>query len=384
MKPLSRSLLLALLLGLAAVPATHAQPLRCEMNGESVNPANGNTTAGKTGLMRCRTEDGALQREEEIKNGKFMGRRVFYGRDGRREHNVNEKGNLDGPAREFYPAGALKEEATYSNGERVGVARRFYENGQIERISFAASGSGSTRERGASLEYLEDGKLRGLQCGTRSLLPEDRAPCGFNGAASQVEIYGGARGRSFIATRASYRDGVLVESTYLNSDGQPTRAYTLKDGIETTREFFADGKPRRERAFSKDTGGARSGTEREWANNGQLVIERRISAGAETGSTEWFMNGNLKQKRSIEGAGRDAVVRVEGYYDTGKLRDRGNTRGSRLVGKQEFFDEAGVLREEATYDERGTLKAKRTYDERGKLSADEEYFEDGSRKLKPL
>ncbi|MDB5806914.1 MAG: hypothetical protein JWN73_4236 [Betaproteobacteria bacterium] len=384
MPKLSRLLAAALLLlsGLAA----QAQPLRCDLNGESVNPANGNTTAGKTGLMRCRTEDGALQREEELKNGRFMGRRVFYSREGRKEHYVNEKGNLDGLAREFYRSGKLKEESLYSNGERSGLGKRFYENGQLELLSFAIIRTGGNSERGANLEYNEEGKLTALQCGARSLLPEDRAPCGFAGAPGKVEFYSRSRSSSGrLVKRASYREGVLVESTDLNDAGQPQRSYSLKDGIETTREYFPDGKPRRERALTRDGNNrGRDGAEREWASNGQMVLEKRYADGAESAATEWFMNGNLKQKRASEGAGRDALVRSERYYDTGKLAERSTTRGGRPVGKRESFDEAGTLREEAMYDERGTLKNKRSFDEHGKLSADEEYFEDGSRKLKPL
>ena len=30
----------------------------CELDGQPVNPTNGSTTAGKTGLMRCRDGDG--------------------------------------------------------------------------------------------------------------------------------------------------------------------------------------------------------------------------------------------------------------------------------------------------------------------------------------
>jgi antitoxin component YwqK of YwqJK toxin-antitoxin module len=355
--------------------------LRCELNGESVNPANGNTTAGKTGLMRCRTEDGNLQREEELRNGKFMGKRVFYSRDGRKEHLVNEKGNLDGPAREYYPDGKLREEATYANGERVGVLKRYFPGGQLERLSFAASGSGANYERGASIEYLEDGKLRNLQCGTRSLMAEDRTLCGFNGQASQVELFRASRVGARLDEKRSYKDGMLIERIGFSEDGQQNNSRTLKDGIETTREYYPDGKPRRERAYAKDAS-KREGTEREWATNGQMTREIRFAGGFEVAATDWYMNGKMKQKRSSEGGGRDALVRTETYFDTGMLRLRETTRAGRTVGKAEAFDEAGMLREESVHDERGTLKSRRTYDERGKLTADEEFFEDGSRKLK--
>jgi len=375
--PLLRCALLAT--ALLGTQAAWSQPLRCELNGEPVNPSNGSATAGKTGIMRCRTEAGALQREQELRNGKFIGKRILYGSEGRKEHLVNEQGNLDGTAREFYPDGKLREEATYANGDRVGLSKRYFPNGQLERIAFADP----ARERGAVIEYLEDGKLRRVQCAARSLMPEDRVPCGFGGAPSKLELYAGGRGQPRLDARASYRNGVLVERVELDDDGRPARSLSLKDGVETTRDYFPDGKPRLERSLGPAGGDrGRDGVEREWASNGQLIAERRLVAGAESGVTEWYMNGNLKQKRVVEAPGRDALVRVESYYDSGKLRARGATRAGRPVGRQESFDEAGVLRDDATYDERGILKTRRKFDETGKLSADEEYFEDGSRKLR--
>jgi hypothetical protein len=46
----------------------------CDIAGVGVTPANGNTTAGKTGLMRCRDRDsGVIQREQQVQNGAFFG-----------------------------------------------------------------------------------------------------------------------------------------------------------------------------------------------------------------------------------------------------------------------------------------------------------------------
>ena len=46
----------------------------CEINGVAVNPANGATTAGKSGLMRCRDRDSReLMREQQIQSGTFQG-----------------------------------------------------------------------------------------------------------------------------------------------------------------------------------------------------------------------------------------------------------------------------------------------------------------------
>ena len=64
----------------------------CELNGQSVNPSNGSTTTGKTGLMRCRDgEGGPVVREQELQNGVFMGI-VRYYKEGalEREYSVRE------------------------------------------------------------------------------------------------------------------------------------------------------------------------------------------------------------------------------------------------------------------------------------------------------
>ena len=93
-------LVVPLLAAILVAPAFAVQV--CELNGQPVNPNNGYTTQGKTGLMRCREGDGGpLQREQELQNGKFMGLVRFY-RDGvlEKESRVNERGNREGLARD--------------------------------------------------------------------------------------------------------------------------------------------------------------------------------------------------------------------------------------------------------------------------------------------
>ena len=88
------------LLSLCTVTPSYAVQV-CEIGGQSVNPSNGSTTQGKTGLMRCREADGGpVVREQELKNGVFMGI-VRYFKEGvlEREYSVNEKGNREGVAR---------------------------------------------------------------------------------------------------------------------------------------------------------------------------------------------------------------------------------------------------------------------------------------------
>ena len=85
-------LLSALLL--SAVAAWAVQ--ECSVNGKYVNPSNGSTTAGVTGLMVCRENDRVV-REEELRDGHFTGVRRFFESDGSvKESLVNEQGNRDG------------------------------------------------------------------------------------------------------------------------------------------------------------------------------------------------------------------------------------------------------------------------------------------------
>ena len=74
-----RLLISSCLTVLLATPLAALAVQDCELNGQSVNPANGSTTAGRTGLMRCKDRDsGELQREQELKAGVFMGLVRFY------------------------------------------------------------------------------------------------------------------------------------------------------------------------------------------------------------------------------------------------------------------------------------------------------------------
>jgi len=131
----------AALAALAGSPSARAVQ-SCELNGQHVNPDNGSTTEGKTGLMRCRDgEGGPVLREQELQQGKFMGL-VRYYKDGalEKEFRVNERGNRDGLAREWARAepGAkpvLVREETLRDSRTVGLARSWYPSGVLRRVS---------------------------------------------------------------------------------------------------------------------------------------------------------------------------------------------------------------------------------------------------------
>lgn len=90
------------LLCLAFASHVHATQV-CEIDGQSVN-SNGNTTAGKTGLMRRRdADDGRLLREQELRNGVFMGVVRYYREGILQREQINERGYRDGLSRDDGP-----------------------------------------------------------------------------------------------------------------------------------------------------------------------------------------------------------------------------------------------------------------------------------------
>src|SRR5678816_3281604 len=92
-----------------AIPAVGLAVQDCEISGQHVNPANGATTEGKTGIMKCRDRDtGKLVREEEDRNGRSVGYRKFIEFSGDTiSANYNERGNRDGESKRFDPSGTL-------------------------------------------------------------------------------------------------------------------------------------------------------------------------------------------------------------------------------------------------------------------------------------
>ena len=172
------------------LPITAHAVQDCEINGLPVNPANGNTTAGKTGIMRCKDRDSReVVREQQIQSGTFAGIVRIYDK-GKvvKEYSVNARGNMEGRAREFSPAGQLLRDATYDDGHEMGLVRSFYPSGQLRRVTYFADVAG---ER-ASVEFNERGQLSALRCGDKPVLApaaDDARLCGFGNAPSQVELF---------------------------------------------------------------------------------------------------------------------------------------------------------------------------------------------------
>ncbi|AEG94767.1 toxin-antitoxin system YwqK family antitoxin [Ramlibacter tataouinensis] len=383
MKLIMRRAACALLLSTgAAAPAWALQA--CEVDGTPVDTAIGSSTRGKTGWLRCRDADsGLLQREQELRDGAFVGRVRFYDK-GRlqQEHSLNARGNKHGPAREFGPAGQVLRESSYEDGRESGLARSFHPDGSLRRAGFHAPPAGEQ----AFAEFLAGGKLYDIRCGSRPLLApavDDAALCGFGGAApSQVELHGGD-GR--VRHRLRYAGGQAVRAESLHANGQPSVVEELEGGRRTERRFSPEGVKRRETAWVAGERGAVKELEQEFSERGSLVREQRWQSGEPASERSFYLNGQPRSSTEWRREGARVLRTVSQFHDSGVIESRGSyeqlARGRSLpAGSHQRFDEQGRLAAESVYDGQGRLSRERAWDAAGQLVRDDEVFEDGSRR----
>ncbi|MDO9406683.1 MAG: hypothetical protein Q7T87_21870 [Polaromonas sp.] len=365
------------LVALCCTASAHAIQ-RCELNGESVNPNNGNTTAGKSGVMRCTDEDGSVrQREQTLRDGRFVGPVVMVLADGeRREYSVNDKGNRHGLARTFDGKGTLRKEENLDNGSNVGVQKNFAAAGYLEELHFH-----DERRSVLTIAYLADGTLKELRCAPASVVPQDREVCGHTGRASDVTLY---REPGKPSGSVSYLAGKMQRQSALDREGRVVRNEERKDGRLIRRTFYpATGKPRSETDFVESEANSRAGREgtaREWHESGQITQETTWADGYEQRIQQWYLNGQPKQRVQIRREGREQARTTERFWDNGKLSSINIERNGRYAGWQKYFSEDGVLlREDEHGGERGVLQRRKSYNEQGALEREERFLEDGSR-----
>ena len=224
--------------------AASAQAVQdCELNGEGVNPSNGNTTAGKTGLMRCKDRDsGQMMREQEIKNGKFMGLvRQYDAGKLKNEYSENDRGNRQGLYRSYGADGKLLREETYDNGDNTGLSRSNWPGGQLRRVAFYVPPEG---ER-AHAEFTERGQLQSLRCGDKPMLAplaDDTRWCGFAGTPAPVEFFGS---RGVLTARSTYVAGKRMRHETFNDNGNPSYQAEITEKTRVERYFNTAGVKRR-------------------------------------------------------------------------------------------------------------------------------------------
>ncbi len=384
-----RKIIFAILFIATQAISTEASAIiRCELNGKSVNTSNGNETAGLTGLLRCKNEDtGKLQREQEIRNGKFMGLYRQYDADGKlvRERTVNERGNTHGNDQDFWPNGQLKREATADNGDTLGPVRSYYDNSSKQSIRFV-------RDRRDVLEigYHKDGSLAQLRCPASSVMAEDRKLCGFEGK-STVPLF--ASNGKPSATHV-WEQGRLTALTTYRDSGAVHTEMRFEEGRRVHRLFDTEGSSgknvlREERiyepadVFLPSTYGALQ-SKKLWGANEQTIEHLRYALGRLQSTERWYLNG-AQRERSVVAS--DGSIKIEYFTDQGKLQGReSRTADGDLTGVQQIFHDNGKLSVEATFsapvpgNRRATrMTGRKEWDASGKLIADDEILEDGSR-----
>ena len=393
-------------------PALTFAVQRCELNGKSVSPYNGSTTAGLSGIMRCKEDTGLMAREQELRGGVFMGLERFYDAKGKlqRERTVNERGNTEGVDKEFWPNGQLRSESNQINGKARGAARAFYESGKIERASFTLDGQVLS-----TLSWDKDGRLTTLECSQASVFAEDSKPCGFEGKVQTTRFFNGKR----IELRTMEQGKILAATTFVNSTASASSLavelvrseLAFQNGQRWHRTYNTDlavsskNVLRQERLYEpgRNTQGnelplnstsGRMQWSKAWGANEQLIEHVRYANGRPVDTERWYLNGAMKEKISVtHDSGGNQSVR-ELYDDAGRLtaRQRSLAVGVRfgpdqeqLVGVQQSFHSNGKPAQEDTYsalDERGRTRliARKQWDESGAVLADDDILEDGSRK----
>lgn len=359
----------------------------CELNGESVNPANGHTTAGKTGVMRCRDRDtGQLQREQELRQGKFIGV-VRYYKDGRleREFSVNEQGNRDGRSREYSTVtGKVIRDETLRNGSTIGLGRSYFAEGQLKRISFRDEGGKEL----AVAELTERGQLRDLRCGEKPVLGkevDEAVLCGFGlrGKPAVADLYndrGDRRGRLI------HMDGVRVGSeSYWDNGKLRSQEETDADGRQIERSFAEDGVKRRETRWIKSERSRFKDYEQDFHDSGTLTLERRWHGGELSVERAFYLNGQPRSQRQYFKRDGLAGFDLKEFHDNGKLAFEGRyiqeDRYRQLaVGDHRSYDAESRLKWERNYDAKGRLTREKEFDDKGRMTRDDAVFEDGSRK----
>jgi len=370
-------------LWLFAAGAAHAV-LDCELNGRKVDPADGSSTAGKTGLMRCKErETGELQREQQLQNGVFMGLARFYEKGKlAREHTLNAKGNIHGPAREFAPNGQVVREAVYDDGQEHGLVRSFYPGGQLRRITFYPA-VGTDR---AFVEFTERGQISAMRCGETPMLApaaDDARLCGFVGGPSQVELFDAG---GMLRSRLSYLSGKRVRSQSFYDNGKPSVQDEIVGSQRTERQFSSEGVKRRETVWLLVERSAVRQREQEFSEKGTLIRDQRWNpAGEPIGDDSYHLNGRPRSKSVYRGSGSARTVEITEFYESGQRAAHGRYlvagRGRQVpVGTHRRFSEKGILLAESSFDAKGRVTRERSWNDDGELQHDEHVFEDGSRK----
>jgi antitoxin component YwqK of YwqJK toxin-antitoxin module len=341
-----------------------------------VNPADGNTTASRTGLMRCKDRDShELVREQQVQGGTFIGPVRFYEKGKlTKEYTVNASGNMEGRSREFSPNGQVLRDATYDDGHEMGLIRTFYPSGQLRRVTYFADAGG---ER-ASVEFTERGQLSALRCGDKPVLApaaDDARLCGFGNGPSRVDLYDD---KGILRSRLSYLTGKRVRTEDFYDNGKPAAQDEFLGNQRTERSFSSEGIKRREVVSFLSERGPIKQREQEFSEKGTLVRDQRWNAAGDPASDESFYLNGQPRSKALYGAEGDArLIEITEFHDNGQRAAFGRYMAidrfrQTAIGTHQRFSDTGALIAESVYDDKGRITRERVWDADGKLERDEE------------
>ncbi|SFM98949.1 toxin-antitoxin system YwqK family antitoxin [Variovorax sp. OV329] len=320
---LAGGILLALLWG----PAIAASPAAavCEIDGRAVQLSDPASTAGKSGVLRCKDPH----------------------------------------------TGRLLRESTYDSGQELGLTRSFHPDGKPRRVAWRAEPGG---ER-AVAEFNTRGQLTFLRCADKPLLDpavDDQRLCGFEKLPSTVALYDD---KGVLRSRLVFLNGRRLKAESLYDNGQVASVEELSGNQRVERQFSSAGIKRRESvALLLDRNRSVRQRTLEYSERGWLVREQRWDTNGELVREDSYYtnNGQPKTKFSYSGAGPARVVDVVEYFENGQRSAEGRflaPAGAPLlaVGTHKRFNDRGLLVSESVYDDKGRVQQERSWNDAGEL-----------------
>jgi len=315
----------AVLIGALGTTA-FAQPRQvCEIDGRPVQPSDPTSTAGKSGLLRCKDPT----------------------------------------------TGRVLRESTYDGGQELGLARSFHPDGKLRRAAFRAEPGG---ER-AVAEFSARGQLTFLRCADTPLLEpavDDRRLCGFQKEASTVELFDD---KGVLRSRLVYLNGRRQRAESLYDNGKIASVEEASGNQRIERQYSSTGVKRRE-SVSVLIDRSRLVRQRtlEYSERGWLVREQRWDTNGNLvrDDSYYTQNGQPKNKQAFSGIGSARVVDVIEYFENGQRLTEGRFSSPvhaplQPVGLHRRFNDRGSLVAEMNYDDKGRLLEERRWDDAGQL-----------------
>ena len=170
------------------------------------------------------------------------------------------------------------------------------------------------KQKGGSVIFDENGKLKSFACEDKPLFNGDQERCGFNGKPAKVTLSNGS-----IVT---HMDGRIIEKEYIVADGSKNvDKYSYSNTGEATvrfMEYHKNGKLYRDFSVINEK---REGKFVEYADNGKLKMEKEYKNGVDMTEKIYYMNGKLKEDSIRNPDGKS--MSVKSYWDNGQLQSAG-------------------------------------------------------------